>query len=146
MVDVAGYLKQGTMCISGCAENSLESIIGLFLEACQNFCAEQGLNVTVHLEEFKTDSPTRKFGGMIGLAAKLAQKPTPGFTIESQEDNYRIHLVAGQYRDEISFDTYFFTGFNLYKDSNSRKFQYSVNKFELTLECMQEAFQSITDE
>ncbi|HJC71388.1 MAG TPA: hypothetical protein H9698_01155 [Candidatus Ruthenibacterium merdavium] len=143
MVDVAKYPEQGTLSFSRCGELTLDELINRFMQVCLGCCTEQGLNVTVRRDEFKTSNAARKMGGVISLVGKMVQKSCPGFTIESKSENYRIHLVGGQYMDEISFDLFFFTGFAL--ERNARKRDYAEHRFQEAIDCVKKAYESMTN-
>ncbi len=95
----------------------------------------------------KTANAGRKVGGLISLATKLAQKPEPGFTVDGLEDEYKIFLVAGQYRDSISFDVYCQTLFALKKGGfgkRQREYEYKGSRYERALNYVAEAFKAFT--
>lgn len=115
MMDVANYPKQTTLSVLGCEDTGMEEVITTFMDACRMVFEEKGQQVEIYPEMFKTANAGRKMGGLISLATKLAQKPEPGFTVDGLEDEYKIFLVAGQYRDSISFDVYCQTLFALKK-------------------------------
>ena len=78
---------------------------------------------------------------------KLAQKPEPGFTVDGLEDEYKIFLVAGQYRDSISFDVYCQTLFALKKGGfgkRQREYEYKGSRYERALNYVEEAFKAFT--
>ena len=98
MMDVANYPKQTTLSVLGCEDTGMEEVITTFMDACRMVFEEKGQQVEIYPEMFKTANAGRKMGGLISLATKLAQKPEPGFTVDGLEDEYKIFLVAGQYR------------------------------------------------
>lgn len=143
MVDVAAYPSQGTLTFQDCGNQTLDNTIEFFMQQCRTCCAEKGLDITVQRNEFKTSNAARKMGGLVSFVGKMVQKSSPGFTIESKAENYRIHLVGGQYMDEISFEVFFFTGFNI--ERNVRKREYCKHKFEIAADCVRDAYNSMTE-
>lgn len=143
MVDVAEYAERGTLTFSRCGNVTLDELMEGFMRACLDCCMEQGLNVTVRRDEFKTSNAARRMGGVISLVGKMVQKSCPGFTIESKSENYRIHLVGGQYMDEISFNLFFFTGFRV--ERNERKRAYAEHRFEEAVQCVNKAYDAMTN-
>ncbi len=143
MVDVAKYANRGLLTVPDCEAGDLEKVKNTFMEMCKTVCEENGLNAEVVPETFKTTNMARKLGGPIGFVAKLAQNAKQGFTIRSKEAEYKIHFVADQYQDEVSFELFFFTGFSLYEKYNPRKYQYCASRFEAAQECVKEAWERL---
>lgn len=143
MVDLAKYPKQTTYSLFNCEDNSLEAVVDLCIAAIQKQCSETHLPAAVHKEEFKTANAARKMGGIISFVGKLAQKSEPGITLENPEDQYRIHLVACQIQDEVSFDVYAYTGFNHISDTRKRDF--CSRRYERAQECVHNAFRSLME-
>lgn len=147
MMDVANYPKQTTLSVLGCEDTGMEEVITTFMDACRMVFEEKGQQVEIYPEMFKTANAGRKMGGLISFATKLAQKPEPGFTVDGLEDEYKIFLVAGQYRDSISFDVYCQTLFALKKGGfgkRQREYEYKGSRYERALNYVAEAFKAFT--
>lgn len=143
MKDLAKFPIQNTLTVQGCPDEAIETLLDEFVEVCSKTYAAHSFPVEVYREEFKTANTARKIGGVIGFAAKLAQKSSPGFAIESKENEYALYLVASQYRDEVSFDIYHYTPFKLRERTNRKQYEYCGNKYLQAQNYLLEAWQSL---